>query len=56
MNDITSLISGVGFPIAVTVYLLIYMRKSLDSLKDVIANNSKIMSKICTKLGIGDDD
>ncbi len=55
MNDITSLISGVGFPIAVAVYLLIYMRKSLDSLKDVIAKNSEIIAKLYEKLNCKDN-
>lgn len=48
--NIYEMITGVGFPIAVAVYLLVYMRKSLDSLKEVISKNTETITKLCEHL------
>ena len=56
MVELTSLITGVGFPIAVAVYLLVFMRGTLDKLTNAIDKNSNILSKICEKLNIEDNN
>ena len=43
--DIFSVISQVGFPIAVAVYSLVVLNKTVQ-------RNTEVMTKIATKLGI----
>jgi hypothetical protein len=50
MNDCERLISGVAFPIAVAAYLLIYVRKTLDDLKTVIASNTTVITNLSAVL------
>jgi len=52
MNELTSLITGVGFPIAVAIYLLVIMRQTLEALTKVINENTKMLSRICEHLNI----
>jgi hypothetical protein len=44
-QTITTLIGNLGFPIAVTIYLLVFFKQTLDKLIDVIANNTKILKR-----------
>lgn len=50
MNAWIEVITNVGFPIAVALYLLIYFRKTIDSLKDVISQNTAMMSRLMDRL------
>ncbi len=57
-QSIFALIGSLGFPIAVTIYLLVYFRKTIDSLKDVISSNNVVMAqlkdiiaRLCTEKG-----
>lgn len=49
INDFTTLITNVGFPIAVCAYLLFRLEKQLSSLSSSI---NKLNTIISTKLGV----
>ncbi len=49
INELVSLIGNVGFPIAVSAYLLIRLKKQLNSLSTSI---NKLNTIISTKLGV----
>lgn len=49
INDLTSLITNVGFPIAVCAYLLFRLEKQLSQLSSSI---TKLNTIISTKLGV----
>lgn len=49
INEISNMITNVGFPMAITVYLLIRLEKQLNSLTSSI---TKLNTIISTKLGI----
>lgn len=58
INDFTTLITNVGFPIAVCAYLLFRLEKQLSGLSSSI---NKLNTIISTKLGVvidtsGDND
>lgn len=55
MNDIVSIISNVGFPVAVCIALFFYMEKQnerhqaeSDKLNDTLQNNTKVLTELCT--------
>ena len=55
MNDIVSVISNVGFPVAVCIALFFYMEKQnerhqteTDKLNDTLQNNTKVLTELCT--------
>ena len=59
-NNITAFINGVGFPIAICVYLLWYNKTTLDKqqnllieLKDIIRDNSEVMRDIVEEIKRG---
>lgn len=59
LTTITTLISTLGFPIAVCIYLFYNQNKQaelhkeeIDKLRETVDNNTKIMTKLCTKLGV----
>lgn len=61
VNTITTLISSLGFPIVCCIYLAYNQQKSeeghkeeIDKLRETVENNTKVMVKICAKLGIDD--
>lgn len=56
LKAIKDLIISVGFPIVVTIYLLVYFRKTLDALKDSINANTNVLGKICEHLNIPSKD
>jgi hypothetical protein len=51
-TQIFSMIGSLGFPIAVTIFLLIKFDKTISSLKDVISTNNVIIAKLCEHLNI----
>ena len=58
-NSITTLISSVGFPIACCIYLIYMSNKSsekhaeeVEKLRQTVENNTKVMLKLCNKLGV----
>ena len=63
VNTITTLISSVGFPIACCIYLIYSNNKSaekhaeeVEKLRVTVENNTKVMLKLCSKLGVDYDD
>ncbi|MBN1044136.1 YvrJ family protein [Clostridium botulinum] len=52
INELVSLIGNVGFPVAVSAYLLIRLEKQLNSLS---ASINKLNTIISTKLGVAID-
>ena len=53
INDLIGLIGNVGFPVAVSGYLLIRLEKQLDSLSNSI---NKLNTIISAKVGMVIDD
>ena len=49
--EIVELISTVGFPIGVTIYLLIRNDREIASCSQAINNNTVVLEKILTMLG-----
>ncbi|MBN1056122.1 MULTISPECIES: YvrJ family protein [unclassified Clostridium] len=52
INELVSLIGNVGFPVAVSAYLLIRLEKQLNSLSSSI---NKLNTIISAKLGVAID-
>ena len=59
-NNITAFINGVGFPIAICVYLLWYNKSTIEKqqnllmeLKDIIRDNSEVMRDIAEEIKRG---
>lgn len=59
-NNVVTFINGVGFPIAICVYLLWYERRVIEKqqtllieLKDTISDNSEVMRAIVDELKRG---
>ena len=62
VTTITQLIGSLGFPIACCVYLIYTMNaankahnEDVEKLRETIENNTKVMTKICAKLGLAED-
>lgn len=63
VSTITSLISSVGFPIACCIYLIYSNNKTaekhaeeVEKLRVTVENNTKVMLKLCNKMGVDYDD
>lgn len=63
VNTITTLISSVGFPIACCIYLIYSNNKTtekhaeeVEKLRVTVENNTKVMLKLCSKLGVDYDN
>lgn len=63
LSSITTIISSLGFPIAVCVYLFYSQQKQaeahkeeIDKLRTTVENNTKVMIKLCTKMGVDVDE
>lgn len=63
MSTVTSLISSVGFPIACCIYLIYSNNKTaekhaeeVEKLRVTVENNTKVMLKLCSKMGVDYDD
>ena len=55
INAITSLVSNVGFPVAVCIALFFYMekqnerhQKETDKLNETVQSNTKVLTELCT--------
>lgn len=55
VNEITTLVSNVGFPIAVCIALFFYMEKQnerhqqeTDKLNETVQSNTKVLTELCT--------
>lgn len=55
VNEIVSLISNVGFPVAVCIALFFYMEKQnerhqneTDKLTETVQSNTKVLTELCT--------
>lgn len=55
INGIISLISNVGFPVAVCIALFFYMekqnerhQKETDKLNETVQSNTKVLTELCT--------
>ena len=62
-SSISSLISSVGFPIACCIYLIYSNNKTaekhadeVEKLRQTVENNTKVMLKLCSKLGVDYDN
>lgn len=62
INGISQLIGSLGFPIACCIYLIYSNNKAneahkeeIDKLRETVENNTKVMIKLCTKLGVDTD-
>lgn len=51
MQELIPLISNVGFPIFIAVYLVYQQQRTLDELRETIENNTLTMNKLLIKLG-----
>lgn len=63
ISALTSLISSVGFPIACCIYLIYSNNKTaekhteeVEKLRVTVENNTKVMLKLCSKLGVDYDN
>lgn len=55
LNGIVSLISNIGFPVAVCIALFFYMEKQnerhqneTDKLNETVQSNTKVLTELCT--------
>jgi len=58
-SSITNIVSTVGFPIACCIYLIYTNNKTaekhadeVEKLRQTVENNTKVMVKLCTVLGV----
>lgn len=63
VSAVTSLISSVGFPIACCIYLIYSNNKTaekhaeeVEKLRVTVENNTKVMLKLCSKMGVEYDN
>ena len=63
MAAIPQLIGSLGFPIACCIYLIYSNNKAneahkeeIDKLRQTVENNTHVMIKLCSKLGVDSDD
>lgn len=63
VNTIAQIVSSVGFPIACCIYLIYNQGKSEDKhlaeverMRETVENNTKVMIRICSKLGVDDEE
>ena len=59
LETLTQLISSLGFPIVACIYMAVTQQKSeerhskeVDELRKAVNNNTNVMVKLCTKLGV----
>ena len=62
IDTLTTLISSLGFPIVACIYMAVTQQKSeerhskeVDELRKAVNNNTNVMVKLCTKLGVDID-
>lgn len=61
--SVTSLVSSVGFPIVCCIFMAKYIttinhqfNEELDKLRTALENNTKVMTRICEKLDIEEEE
>lgn len=59
VQTMTQLISSLGFPIVACIYMAVTQQKTqerhskeVDELRKAVNNNTNVMVKLCTKLGV----
>lgn len=52
LAEIRDLVSGVGFPIFVAIFLLVYMRRTMDANTAALDKLTDAITRICDKLGV----
>ena len=55
-QDIITLVGSLGFPIVACIYLFKVFRAEISELRKAIENNTKVMTRICAKLDIDDEE
>lgn len=55
VSEIAALISSVGFPIACCIYLIHTNDKTVENLRKTVENNTKVMIKLCERMGVDYD-
>lgn len=59
MNDFTTLITNVGFPIAMCLLIMYYwnteFHKEMEKLSDNVSQLNIAVNKLLTKIGVDDD-
>ena len=50
MEEVITIIQSVGFPIAACVFMARYIVKSVDSFRETIAENTKILNLIYERM------
>lgn len=55
MEAFFAFIKEVGFPIAVSVFCLFWLKNTINQVTQVIKENTAIIAKICEKLDIKKD-
>lgn len=53
MEIITELISTVGFPIFVSIYLLIYMKRETQQTREILIKLESTINKLCLLVNNG---
>lgn len=56
MNEIVTIISTVGFPIAMCLGMAWFIVKQLQQLKDVVNNNTNVINMLISKMENKKDD
>lgn len=50
-SEFITLISNMGFPIAIALYFMVSLKKTLEKLEGTISNNTNIINELCIKMG-----
>ena len=56
INEVTEIISNLGFPVAMVLYFIWDKYKVTSNLVQAINNNNKILSMLLTKLDLVEED
>lgn len=56
VNEVVQAISSLGFPIVTCLLCFWYINKTTEDLRNAIDNNTRVMTKIITKLNIDEGD
>lgn len=62
-NTLIQAIGSVGFPIVCCIYLIYTMQKNeerhteeIEKMRETVENNTKVMIKLCAKIGVDIDE
>ena len=56
INEITALISGIGFPIVCCIFMWKYISGTMKEFMETVKENTKVTQKLCDKLDGKDGD